>query len=336
MASSLGLWGQTGFFEREHLESFELSGYQNAVATAFAKWEGARGEPLVPGEQGQVALKIDTASGYGMSTPKELVRAVREELEKRGWERENIWLVDLREHALRNAGFWPSRTAGGNEFEGSPVFALEEGDFWETDWFYENPLPSRRAMVERSHSMVARGESEFIAEGADRYSYLPVPLFFDVDFWINLPVVTDHPHLILNGAMVNATLWNASNTNRFLRSRSNGPAAIANIAAIPELQESLAMTILSLERYQFIGGPEFRSLYTSSLPELIFSTDPVAIDYYALRKINQSREEAAFRPLPSNVPYLRYAEYLGVGYRERARFEDESEFMKSSDERPTE
>ncbi|MCC5788854.1 MAG: DUF362 domain-containing protein [Opitutales bacterium] len=317
------LQSQVGFFEREKLESFDLTGYQMTVKAGFEQWEKVRGEPLVPGEQGRVALKIDTASGAGLSTSKDLVRAVRDQLEERGWERTNIWIVDLREHSLRSAGYWPARAAGGKDFEGSPVFALEGGDFWESDWFYENPLPSRRAMVDRAHSMVARGETNFVAEGEDRFSYLPVPMFFDVDFWINLPVVTDHSHLFLNGAMVNATLWNASNTNRFLRSRSNGPAAVANIAAIPELRESWAMTILSMERFQFIGGPEFRSLYTTGLPEVIFSTDPVAVDYYALGRLNQARQQAGFRPLPTNIPYLRYAEYLGIGYRERAKFGNE-------------
>lgn len=320
---SPALYAQAGFFIREDLQAFTPEDYQQAVRQGFVRWDKARGESLVPGERGKVALKLDTSSGAGMSTSKDLVRAVLKELEGRGWERENIWLVDLREHSLRSAGFLPSLASGERDFEGAPIFALETGDFWESQWHYENPLPSRRALVDRTHSLVARGEAELTAEGEDRYSFLPVPLFFDVDFWINLPVVTDHSHLILNGALVNATLWNASNTNRFLRSRSNGPAAVANMAAIPELRDSWALTILSLERFQFVGGPEFRSLYTASHPDLIFSTDPVAVDYYGLHKINEARNRAGFRPLPTNIPYLRYAEFLGVGYRERARFEDQ-------------
>ena len=138
-------------------------------------------------------------------------------------------------------------------------------------------------------------------------------MFLDADFWINLPVYTDHQYLGVNGALVNATLWNASNTARFFRSPANAPAAVAEMSAIPELRQTWVCSIVSLQHYQFIGGPYFNSLYTVSEPVVWLSADPVALDTLALMRINRWRERAGFKPISDEIRTLDFAETLGVG-----------------------
>ena len=139
------------------------------------------------------------------------------------------------------------------------------------------------------------------------------PLFLDADFWINLPVFTDHPTLGVNGALVNATLWNASNTARFFRSPANAPAAVAEMSAIPELRQTWMFTLASLEHYQFVGGPFFNSLYTVSEPLLWLTNDPVMMDSLARDRINGHRKQQGFENLDEEIRTLEFAETLGVG-----------------------
>ena len=49
---------------------------------------------------------------------------------------------------------------------------------------------------------------------------------------------------------------------------------MSEIAAIPELEERLVLNFVSLERYQFIAGPFFNSIYTRSEPRLWMSLLP--------------------------------------------------------------
>ncbi len=289
--------------------------YAAAVERLFADYEAANGaHQLRPGPRGSVGLKIYTDSGPGLNTPPALVRAVIAALERRGFAARKIFLVGLNQMRLRESGFLPALSKGGNSFAEHPVFVLESGRFYDAQWFYDSPLPARFApgVLEQRDAPVDDEAGGAVV--ADRKSFLATPLFLDADFWINLPVYSDHPVLGINGALVNATLWNASNTQRFFRSPANAPAAVAEMAAIPELRESWRFTLVSLERYQYIGGPLFHSLYTVSEPRLWLSADPVLLDALMLERLNTARKHDGFRPLlGDDRRLLEYCERLGVG-----------------------
>src|SRR5690606_32018754 len=100
---------------------------------------------------------------------------------------------------------------------------------------------------------------------------------------------------------------------RFFRSPANAPAAVAEMSAIPELRQTWMFTLASLERYQFIGGPFFNSLYTVSEPRLWLSADPVALDTLMLKRINEWRRDGGFPVISEEIRTLEFAEVLGVG-----------------------
>jgi len=300
----------------EHqLTDYSDGDYRFAVEQLIQEFERTNHRPLVPGAKKKVGIKVYADSGPGLATPFGLVRAVIAAMEKRGFEKGNIFLVGLNPLRLRLTGFLPSYSTGVLPFPGHPVFVLESNKYYDPAWFYDSPLPARFDSIlnEQAAKKAAGGKAETTVD-EDRKSFLATPLFLDADFWINLPVYTDHPVLGVNGALVNATLWNASNTFRFFKSPATAPAAVAEMAAIPELRDTWALTIVSLQLYQFIGGPYFNSLYTVSEPRIWMSSDPVLLDTMMLKRLNAARRRNGFDPISDDdARMLEFARQLGVG-----------------------
>jgi hypothetical protein len=302
------------------LDSFDADSYAHAAESLLAAFERQSGQRLAPGRRGRLGLKVYSDSGAGLGTSPDLVRGLIASFERRGFARDRMFILGLNASRLRASGFLPPLSVGGADFDGVPVRVLDSGAFYDPEWFYDSPLPSQ---LDTSVTGEPRAEAEQAAEPAaseaDRRSFLATPLLFEVDFWVNLPMCSDHPVLGVNAALLNATLWNASNTQRFFRSPATAPAAVAEMAAVPELRETWALNIVSLQRYQFIGGPVFNSLYTVSEPIVWLSENPVIIDALMRERIDRERRAAGFRGLPDDLRLVAYAEQLGLGSGNLAR-----------------
>ena len=304
---------QDGVLWQTRLPDYSPESYRGSVHAMLSRFEESTGKELVPGQFGKAALKIYSNSGAGLHTPKAVVLAVVEFLQRRGFARENICLVDARSETLREAGFLPPLSRMGmigSYFESIPVHAINDPAVTSPDWFYESPLP-------REYTSPLGRELLRPAVVLDpleaRKSYLPANLLTEVDFWINLPVASHHPATGMSGALLNASLWNITNGTRFFNSPANAPVAVAEIAAIPELKSGWALNLISLEQYQYIGGPGYNANYTGSLPELWMSVDPVIMDANLVKLLNQSREADGFSQLPEVPEFVLYSMQLGLG-----------------------
>ena len=280
------------------LDGFTQDSYQSGVAGLLEEFEQATKRRLVPGDRKRVGLKVFTSSGPGLATPRPLVISIIGELEDRGFQKSQIFIMDQSERDLRRAGFLPPLSQRRNDFLGVPVLALDSGAYYHSDWFYESPLPSFPV-------------GETVED--DRKSLLPYPLIGEVDFWINLPVAIDSPGIGVSCSLANASIWIVHNHYRFIVEKNSAPLAATEICAIPELRETWVFTLLSLEIFQFIGGPKFNSLYTSSEKRLCLSANPVLLDYYMLGKINRMRRANRFKEIPSDAPLFKYGSILGLG-----------------------
>ena len=289
--------------------SFSDSNYNRAVALLFASYEKQTGTKIAPAQKAKVGLKIYTNSGPGMCTPKGLVDAVIAQLEKRGYKRENISLVDMSRRKMRDCGFLPrvSQIQKGtpDNYKGSPVVDIDSGKYFNSQWYYDNALMPK--------SLKGINASSDLYNPEFRKSYLPVPLFLTVDFWINLPVITDMEGLGVCASLGNASIWNMSNNERFLKQPANASMASAEVCAIPELRSSNLFTILSFERGQYVGGAIFNARCSFSENIILMSANPVAIDYLAWQAINRHRRTFSFAPIDPMPPILNYCRELKIG-----------------------
>jgi hypothetical protein len=302
-----------GVVWRAPMEDFSASTYRETITRLLAEFEKSTGKQLVPGKHGRVALKIYTNSGAGLHTPEGMVLAVIDALIERGFSREDICLIDAEERLLREAGFLPPlsqvRNLGPN-YRGIRVYGLDEGSLQSPTWFYESPLPREYTSPLGREMLRPLVEPDPVKA---RKSFLPSLLLGEVDFWINMPMVSHHPSTGMSGALVNASLWNITNATRFFSSPANAPVAVAEIAAIPELKAGWALNLVSLEQYQFIAGPAYNANYTESRPELWMSVDPVILDANLVQLINAARDGRGFRRLPEVPEFVLYAMQLGLG-----------------------
>lgn len=293
------------------LKDYSTSAYTTAVKHLFDEWEAAGGEAIRPGEKGTVALKVFSALGPGLATPLNLVEAVIGQLNERGFADADIVIVDYFEQGMRRSGYLPGAASRrGYRFGEVDAIALDRGEHWDRNWTYENPLPSREASAT---VYSAFGTTTVVDSDEGRQSALPVPLMFDVDFWINLPVAFDHPALGTMGALANGTIWAVGNQSRFLYSPANAPVAVAEIAAVPEYRATWRLNIVSLEVYQFLGGPQFNAHYTRAEPLVWMSANPVALDYALFHKINSRRLEVGMPLIEPEPLFFEYAKAVGLG-----------------------
>lgn len=310
----LVLRAQTQSFLRDRLfdvrvPDFSQPSYNKAVSALFTAYERAAGKRIARGDKGAVGLKIYTNSGAGLCTPKALVDAVVAQLEMRGYRKGDITIVDMSRRKLRDCGYLPSiaqlKSGADDSYGGINVADIESGKYFDSQWYYDNPLPPKSV-----RTLTKGGQ---IYDPELRKSYLPVPLFLTVDFWINLPVVTDMEGLGVCAAIGNATIWNMSNNERFLKQPANASMAAAEVSAIPELRDSEIFSVLSLERGQFVGGAVFNSRCTFSENRILLSANPAAIDYVAWEALNAYRRAYGFETIEPVPAIFNYCRELGVG-----------------------
>ena len=263
----------------QKLGGFADKDYAAGVEKTLGEFESRTGIALRPGDLRRCGLKLSSEGGAGLATPKPLVRAITAALLRRGFAQNAVTICDAKSDSLRQAGFLPALSTQSQSFEGFPVIAW---DTFAPSWAKENQL-------RYENQVLPRPGAQAVPWGDARVSVLPKTLIDEVDFWINLPVLSDSKSLGVHGAMASASIGNMVNSERFLDNPFNASKAAVEVCAIPKLAKRNVLTVLSLERYQVLGGPGFDASWSRSEKTLLSSANPVIIDFIGLQKINSGR-----------------------------------------------
>jgi hypothetical protein len=279
--------------------------YHFAVLRLIAQLEYEQNFKIKPSVFPQIAVKFDVQRAPGLSTNLNLLLSIVQFLERRGYTRENIFLLALKiDHETRRVLE--------KQFLASPIITGEDEGYFHPDWFHDSPMPP--AMGDRAKLLIDHPKNHQIRTIEERKSYLPAFLFLSKMYWINLSTAKDDHVLGIDGAITNATLNSSSNAQRFREDVTMGPAAATEILAIPEFAEKHLFSVVDLSEMQIAGGPEFNAEFIRQKPSLLLSKNPVFIDYYAMQSIQKERAKINLKDrAPQHCKLFIYARELSLG-----------------------
>jgi len=287
------------------LQNRDLQAYFQVLAKAIPRIENEMGLELRPYNFPKIALNFDSSLAPGLTVRSELVIATLKFLELRGFTKEEVHLVTFYLDRLQEIE-WSGR------FKGYELITSQSPSYFHVDWFQDSPLPP--AMGDRARFFLQYPRDSVNRKLKERKSLLPACLFLNNCYWINLSTAKDDPFLGIDGAVSNLTLGASGNTQRFKKDSTLGPAMSAEILAIPEIWEKKLFSVIDLTSVQIAGGPEFDAEFLESDDSIIIGQNPLYLDYYALKFIEQKRKHRGLlNRFGGKYPLFRFAKELNLG-----------------------
>lgn len=290
------------------LADFSENSYHVGVSALLKTFEHDNSIKIAPKETEKIAIKISTSYAPVMCVKENLLISLTDELVSRGFDRQNILIIGQNARSLekcRYLNFSPREKK--NFYRGMPVLSLDDSECTHENWYYEHSLISKTYIFKQTYEVSKNKVDDF------KKSLLPTILMFEVDFWINLPVISADKSHGVSGAMMNASIFNITNEQRFIDNPQNCAQAIAEIATIPELQETYLFTIVSFEQFQYVNSRTANANFIVKSHNLILSKDMVSVDEYAVRKINNLLKAYKYTANDDTNQTFFYAENLGLG-----------------------
>jgi uncharacterized protein (DUF362 family) len=231
-----------------------------------------------------VGLKVNTLAGAGLSPSPLLVARLCDWLQQAGVPARNIVVFDRSDRELKGAGYTINRDTGG-------VRVLGINDDW--DWTPREWGPGGSCFAK--------------------------VLVQDITALINVGVVKDHD---LAGVSAGLKNWYGVIHNPNKHHDDGCAPYIPHLAAYAMIHDRLRLTVIDASSAQCHGGPARNPKWRWPYQSVLASTDPVAIDAFAWRTIEDRRKEVGLGTLAQDKrepKWIAGAAKLGLGEADVAR-----------------
>lgn len=225
-----------------------------------------------------LGIKVFSSPGADAGTRIAVVSAVVEGLLKAKIPAGNIIVWDRQESDLQRAGFGDLAKRHGIRVEGAVDAGFDERTFYSP----ERPILGQ----------LVWGDLEFgrKTEGVGRRSFVSTLVSKGLTKIINITPMLNHNSAGVTGHLYSLAMGSTDNNLRFENDLARLSTAVPELYALPSLGDRVVLNITDALICQYQGEQRGLLHYSTTLNELRFSKDPVALDYLSLRDLDRVRQ----------------------------------------------
>ncbi len=260
--------------------------------------------------QDVVGLKVFSVPGPNSGTRPAVVSAVIQGLLAAGLPPRNIIIWDKQSTDLRLAGFYDLAEHFGVRVAGSAQAGYDEKAF------YDTPLIGN----------LIWGDYEFGKKGpgVGRKSFVSKLVSQEMTKIINISPLLNHNLAGVSGNLYTLAIGSVDNLARFEPDAGRLARAIPEIYALPALSDHVVLNIVDALICQYEGEDRGLLHYSTTLNELRFSRDPVALDVLSIQELERERQAANAPPGKPNLELYSNAALLELGVNDLKRIQVET------------
>lgn len=246
-----------------------------------------------------VGLKVFCAPGKMIGTRPEVVAAVIKSLIAAGFPAKNLIVWDKYLNDLQRAGFARLAERYGVGIAGSADEGYDENAYYSTSLI----------------GKLVWGDHEFGRKGDDlgRKSFVSKLVTKKMTKIINITPLLNHNLAGVSGNLFGLSFGSVDNCLRFESAPQYLATAIPEIYALPQLGDRVVLNIVDALICQYQGEDTMHLHYTTTLGQLRFSTDPVALDVLSMEELNHQRQLNKIPPVAPSSQIYTNATLLEIG-----------------------